>query len=105
MTALSRILIVEDEEEMAELLLEALSNLDYACEVAPNGATGLKIAQGFDLLLVDVMMPVMNGFMMVEGLREQGQRMPIIFLTAKDTTKDVVRGLELGADDYLVKPF
>lgn len=90
---------------MAELLVEALSNLEYSCEVAPNGATGLKMAPGFDLLLVDVMMPVMNGFVMVEKLRDQGQRMPIIYLTAKDTTKDVVRGLELGADDYLVKPF
>jgi len=102
---LSRILIVEDEDELAELLVEALSNLSYSCEVAPNGAAGLVMAPGFDLLLVDVMMPVMNGFVMVERLREQGQRMPIIYLTAKDTTKDVVRGLELGADDYLVKPF
>lgn len=90
---------------MAELLVEALSNLGYQCEVAPNGAAGLKMASGYDLLLVDVMMPVMNGFVMVEKLREQGERMPIIYLTAKDTTKDVVHGLELGADDYLIKPF
>lgn len=102
---LSRILIVEDEEEMAELLVEALSNLDHSCEVAANGAAGLKMAPGFDLLIVDVMMPMMNGFVMVDKLREQGRRMPVIFLTAKDNTKDVVRGLELGADDYLVKPF
>lgn len=102
---LSRILIVEDEDEMAEILVEALSNLGYSCEVALNGAAGLRMAPGFDLLLVDVMMPVMNGFVMVEKLREQGERMPIIYLTAKDTTKDVVRGLELGADDYLIKPF
>jgi DNA-binding response OmpR family regulator len=102
---LNRLLIVEDEREMAELLRQGLSELGYFCAVAPNGAAGLKVAPEFDLLLVDVMMPVMNGFMMVEKLREQGHRMPIIYLTAKDTTKDVVRGLEVGADDYLVKPF
>lgn len=96
---------MEDEDEMAELLVQALSELGYSCDVAPNGAVGIKKAPGFDLLLVDVMMPMMNGFDMVEKLREQGLRMPIIYLTAKDTTKDVVRGLEVGADDYLVKPF
>lgn len=90
---------------MAELLLQGLSERGYSCAVAPNGAAGLKVASEFDLLLVDVMMPVMNGFVMVEKLREQGLRMPIIYLTAKDTTKDIVRGLEVGADDYLVKPF
>lgn len=90
---------------MAELLVQALSELGYFCDMAPNGAVGLKKAAGCDLLLVDVMMPVMNGFVMVEKLRESGLRMPVIYLTAKDTTKDVVRGLEIGADDYLVKPF
>lgn len=102
---MSKILIVEDEQEMAELLVQALSELGYFCDMAPNGAVGLKKAAGCDLLLVDVMMPVMNGFVMVEKLRESGLRMPVIYLTAKDTTKDVVRGLEIGADDYLVKPF
>lgn len=102
---MSRILIVDDESEMAELLDQGLTERGYSCEVVSNGALGLQRAPGFDLLLVDVMMPVMNGHQMVEKLREIGLRMPVIYLTAKDTTKDVVRGLEIGADDYLVKPF
>lgn len=105
MRRLSRILIVEDEAEMAELLVQALSELGFSCEVAANGAVGLKKAAEFDIALVDVMMPVMNGFVMVEKLRERGLRMPIIYLTAKDSTRDVVHGLDVGADDYLVKPF
>lgn len=102
---LSRILIVEDETEMVELLVQTLTELGYECEAASNGAEGLKKARECDLILADVMMPVMNGFAMVEVLRAEGSRIPVIYLTAKDTTKDVVRGLELGADDYLVKPF
>ncbi len=90
---------------MAELLFQALTEIGYTCEVAPNGVAGLKRAPEFDLLLVDVMMPMMNGFAMVKAVREQGLRMPIIYLTARDTTKDLVRGLEVGGDDYLVKPF
>ncbi len=102
---MNRILIVEDEREMAELLAQALSEDGFRCTVAYNGADGLKKATTCDLLLVDVMMPVMNGFEMVARLREQGLRMPVLFLTAKDTTKDLVYGLEVGGDDYLVKPF
>jgi DNA-binding response OmpR family regulator len=101
----SRILIVEDDKEMAALLAKALTEDGFACEIAPDGLAGLAKGPDFDLLLVDVMMPVMNGFTMVEQLREGGNRMPVIFLTAKDTTKDIVRGLEAGGDDYLIKPF
>jgi two-component system copper resistance phosphate regulon response regulator CusR len=101
----SRILIVEDEAEMAGLLSKALSEEGFVCDTASNGLIGLSKSDGFDLLLVDVMMPVMNGFALVEKLRSKGERMPVIFLTAKDTTKDIVRGLEGGGDDYLVKPF
>ncbi|MBS1723462.1 MAG: response regulator transcription factor [Armatimonadetes bacterium] len=90
---------------MVDLLTQTLSELGYECETASNGAAGLRKARGCDLILADVMMPVMNGFTMVETLRAGGSRIPVIYLTAKDTTKDVVRGLELGADDYLVKPF
>lgn len=90
---------------MAELLRQGLSDLDCVCQIAANGTEGLKVAAEFDLLVVDVMMPLMNGFVMVEKLRERGLRMPIIYVTAKDATKDVVRGFEVGADDYLVKPF
>ena len=102
---MDRILIIEDEEEMAQLLAHALSEQGYLCEIASNGADGLKRALNYDLLLVDVMMPVMNGFVMVEKLRAAGSQVPVIYLTAKDTTSDLVHGFEIGADDYLVKPF
>jgi len=102
---MSRVLIVEDEPEMGELLSQILTDSGYACTRAINGLAALAQASQCDLVLADVMMPVMNGFDMVEQMRQQGQRIPIIFLTAKDTTKDLVRGLELGGDDYLVKPF
>ena len=100
-----RILIVEDEPEMAQLLTQALTENGFDCRTAVNGAQGLAMSSDADLLLVDIMMPVMNGLMMVETLRGQGHQTPVIFLTAKDDTKDVVKGLEAGGDDYLVKPF
>ncbi len=102
---MNRILIVEDEREMADLLCQILSESGYTCTRASTGAEGLSKAGNADLILADVMMPVMNGFEMVAELRQQGNTTPIIFLTAKDSTKDLVQGLEMGGDDYLVKPF
>jgi two-component system response regulator MprA len=101
----SRILIVEDEPEMAQLLTQALTEYGFECRSAANGAQGLSMITDADLLLVDIMMPVMNGLTMVETLRQDGDQTPVIFLTAKDETRDVVNGLEAGGDDYLVKPF
>ncbi len=101
----TRILIVDDEAEMREILVQALSEEGYTCDEAINGKEGLKLAESYDLILADVMMPVMNGFVMIEKLRERGSRIPAIYLTAKDTTKDLVHGLNAGGDDYLVKPF
>ena len=103
--AAPKILIVEDEPEMAKLLVQALTESGFQCSSAPNGRVGLEHSQDADLLLVDVMMPAMNGFDMVKALRKQGSRAPIIYVTAKDQTKDIVHGLEIGGDDYLVKPF
>jgi DNA-binding response OmpR family regulator len=100
-----QILIVEDEHEMAELLSQILTESGYKCVRASTGAEGLAKASKADLILADVMMPIMSGFDMVTQLRAQGSRVPIIFLTAKDGTKDLVHGLEMGGDDYLVKPF
>ena len=102
---MDRVLIVEDDAEMAGLLLTALEEEGLSCKTAPNGSVGLSLAPEFDLVIVDAMMPVMNGFTMVEKLRASGHVMPAIFLTARDTTQDIVRGLNSGADDYLVKPF
>jgi DNA-binding response OmpR family regulator len=100
-----RILIVDDEMEMAELLAQALTEEGFLCNIANNGLSALRQAAEFDLLLVDVMMPVMNGFELVEQLRSQGRLTPVIYLSAKDTIQDKVKGLNLGADDYLGKPF
>lgn len=102
---MSRILIVEDDPEMAEILDRVLSEQGYLCRVASNGTEGIRCSAEADLLLVDVMMPKMNGFTMVETLRGQGFRNPIIYVTARDRIEDLVQGLETGADDYLVKPF
>ena len=102
---MEKLLIVEDDPEMAGLLETALQEEGYLCSKAANGSIGLTMAPNHDLLIVDAMMPVMNGFTMIQRLREQGHLMPAIFLTARDTTKDIVLGLECGADDYLVKPF
>ena len=102
---MNRILIVEDEAEMRELLSQSLTDSGYVCSSASNGQTGLAKSASADLILVDVMMPSLNGYDMIRRLRERGNRVPVIFLTAKDTTKDLVLGLEVGADDYIVKPF
>ena len=102
---MSRILVVEDEPEMARLLVLALTESGYTCESAPDGEQGLRASSRADLILADVMMPVMNGFAMVKELRARGCPTPVIFLTAKDQTRDVVEGLHTGGDDYLVKPF
>jgi two-component system response regulator MprA len=99
------ILIVEDERAMSELLAQALTESGFRTSVAHNGEEGLRNAAGHDLLIVDVMMPRMNGFDMVRKLRLEGNRTPVLFLTARDAVSDRVKGLDLGGDDYLIKPF
>jgi len=102
-----RILVVEDEPRMAELLRQGLSEEGYAVAVARDGAEGASIAEGggFDLILLDVMLPVMDGFSVARRIRARHDQTPILMLTARDSTKDVVEGLNLGADDYVTKPF
>ncbi len=100
-----RVLVVEDEEEMAGLLEQALRESDFEVSLASNGREGLRLAASQDVLVVDVMMPFMNGFEMVRQLRSSGVRVPALFLTARDAVADRVRGLEIGGDDYLLKPF
>lgn len=90
---------------MSSLLYQALTESGYEVSVAENGEIGLNKAPGHDLLIVDVMMPILNGFAMVKQLRQGGTTTPVLFLTAKDTADDQVTGLDLGGDDYLVKPF
>jgi DNA-binding response OmpR family regulator len=102
-----RILVVEDEHRIAQAIKEGLEQESYAVDVAFNGLDGYNSAANddYDLILLDVMMPGMNGYDVVKKLRNSGKHVPILMLTAKDQNKDIVQGLDSGADDYLQKPF
>lgn len=101
-----KILIVEDDENIRELLRLYLEREGYEIAEAENGAAGLSKwkAENPDMMLLDVMMPVMDGWQVCKEVRASGSAMPIIMITAKGETMDKVSGLELGADDYIVKP-
>ena len=101
-----RILVVEDEVKAADYLRKGLSESGYAVEVAHNGIDGQFLAQEseFDLIILDVMLPGIDGWQLLQIIRRKSQ-VPVLFLTARDAVEDRVKGLELGADDYLVKPF
>lgn len=102
-----KILIVEDEPKTGDYLQQGLREAGFTVELAVNGVDGLHLAThgDHDLLILDVMLPGMNGWQLLRSLREQGRQVPVIFLSARDQIEDRVKGLELGADDYLVKPF
>jgi len=102
-----KLLIVEDETRMADLLHQGLSEEGHAVVCAPDGAQGLELARSyeFDVIILDVMMPKLNGYEMAKRLRAEKVRTPILMLTARDSVPDIVRGLDLGADDYMTKPF
>ena len=101
------ILVIEDEKKTAAFLAKGLREAGFRVVVAADGASGLNTARRrkFDLLIVDVMLPKKDGWILVSELREAGVHTPVIFLTARDSVRDRVKGLELGADDYVVKPF
>jgi DNA-binding response OmpR family regulator len=101
------VLIVEDERAMAEVLKEGLEEENYFVSLAFDGVMGLEVARSceFDVIILDVMLPKLDGFEVARRLRDKGNRTPILMLTARDTVPDVVKGLDLGADDYLTKPF
>src|SRR5437588_670536 len=102
-----RILVVEDEGRMAELLRQGLAEEGHTVTIARDGRNGLSIAEAgkFDLLLLDVMLPGITGFEIAKQLRARRDQTPILLLTARDAAEDIVHGLDLGADDYLTKPF
>jgi len=102
-----RILVVEDERKLARALKEGLEADEYSVSLAETGEEGffLLCKQQFDLAILDVMLPGRDGFEILSTLRQQGQRIPVLLLTAKDRVEDRVHGLDQGADDYLVKPF
>ena len=102
-----KILIIEDEPKTGEYLRQGLGEAGFVVDLAKNGTDGLHLAEegGYDLVILDVMLPGINGWQVLQAMRQRGLQMPAMFLTARDQVEDRVKGLELGADDYLVKPF
>lgn len=102
-----RILIVEDEPGVAGFLEQGLKESGYAVDVARDGADGLEyaLAYEYDVLVLDIMLPKMNGLELLKEIRAKRVKSPVLLLTARDGVDDRVRGLDVGADDYLVKPF
>ena len=102
-----KILVVEDEAKTGEYLRQGLREAGFVVDLARDGLDGLHLAltEAYDLAVLDVMLPGIDGWQVLQGIRRAGKDMPVLFLTARDQVDDRVKGLELGADDYLVKPF
>ena len=102
-----RILVVEDERDLNRIISKRLAAAGYTVDSCYNGADALDYLAGadYDAAIFDVMMPVMDGFTAVRRMREAGDMTPVLFLTARDAVSDRVEGLDLGANDYLIKPF
>ena len=103
----ARLLVVDDEPNILELLSVALRFSGFEVATATNGLQAVTVARSFrpDLIVLDVMLPELDGFEVVRRLRGEGTRVPVLFLTAKDATEDKITGLTLGGDDYVTKPF
>lgn len=102
-----KLLVVEDEDKTGDYLRQGLSEAGFVVDLARNGLDGHHLAMtgSYNLIVLDVMLPDVGGWRILQSLRESGQHTPVLFLTARDSVDDRVKGLELGADDYLVKPF
>lgn len=102
-----KLLVVEDEPKTGEYLQQGLTEAGFVVDLARNGIDGRHLAMtgDYDLLVLDVMLPDVDGWQIVQSLRAAEQAVPVLFLTARDSVADRVKGLEMGADDYLVKPF
>jgi len=102
-----KILVVEDEHKTGTYLRQGLSEAGFVVDLAGDGPDGLHMAltESYDLAILDVMLPGIDGWQVLAGIRRAGRELPVLFLSARDQVDDRVRGLELGADDYLVKPF
>ncbi len=102
-----KLLIVEDEARMADLLRKGLTEEGHMATCASDGVEGLALARSyeFDVIILDIMMPKLSGYEMAKRLRAEKVPTPILMLTARDSVPDIVKGLDLGADDYLTKPF
>ena len=102
-----KLLIVEDEIKTGEYLKQGLSEAGFGVDLVHNGLDGhhQAMTEHYDLIILDVMLPDVDGWRILKSLRQAGKEVPVLFLTARDSVDDRVKGLELGADDYLVKPF
>ena len=102
-----RILIVEDEKDLAAIIKQGLEEEGYVVDVAHDGEEGLYMAESYpiDVMVLDVMLPLMDGLKVLSNLRKKGVQTPVILLTARDALLDKIKGLDTGADDYLTKPF
>jgi DNA-binding response OmpR family regulator len=102
-----KLLIVEDEARMADLLRKGLTEEGHTATCAFDGSEGLALAKAyeFDVIILDIMMPKLSGYELAKRLRMEKVRTPILMLTARDSVPDIVKGLDLGADDYMTKPF
>ncbi|MFH1494366.1 MAG: heavy metal response regulator transcription factor [Pseudomonadota bacterium] len=102
-----RILIIEDETKTGNYLRQGLSEASFVVDLARDGLDGMHMAlsEAYDLVILDVMLPTLDGWQILQSIRRAGREMPVLMLTAKDGVDDRVKGLELGADDYLIKPF
>ncbi len=102
-----KILVVEDEPKIGEYLRQGLVEASFVVDLTRDGLDGLHLAltEAYDLVILDVMLPGIDGWQVLQGIRKAGKDIPVLFLTARDSVDDRVKGLEIGADDYLVKPF
>jgi len=102
-----RILLVEDDQRIAHFIRKGLTEGSYTVDLAPDGNEALDqvVSTSYDLVILDIMLPGVDGFEVLEQIRGRGLKVPVLMLTARDTTEDKVRGLDSGADDYLTKPF
>jgi two-component system copper resistance phosphate regulon response regulator CusR len=102
-----KILIVEDEQKTGDYLKQGLTEAGFVADLARDGVDGLHLALtgDYDLAILDVMLPRLDGWQVLQEIRYKGKYLPVLFLTARDQVEDRVKGLEYGADDYLVKPF
>lgn len=102
-----KILVIEDEPTLSRLLSYNLTQEGYDVKVVEHGGTGLQVAvdESFDLIMLDIMLPGLNGFEILSKLRDKGNKTPVIILTARNAEDEVVQGLKHGADDYMTKPF
>ncbi|TMS58808.1 response regulator [Imbroritus primus] len=102
-----KLLVIEDEEKTADYLRQGLVEAGFVVDLARNGLDGHHLALDdiYDLIILDVMLPDVDGWRIVQAVRNAGKQVPVLFLTARGSVDDRVKGLELGADDYLVKPF